>query len=35
MGAFSLLIIDDQPSNFDVIEALLSSPKSEPLSGHT
>lgn len=26
MSAFSLLIIDDHPSNFDVIEALLSSP---------
>lgn len=26
MSEFSLLIIDDQPSNFDVIEALLSSP---------
>ena len=35
MGVFSLLIIDDQPSNFDVIEALLSSPNSEPAPGYT
>ncbi|WP_216919830.1 EAL domain-containing protein [Synechococcus sp. CCAP 1479/9] len=34
MGAFSILVIDDQPSNFDVIEALLSSPHSQPVSGH-
>lgn len=35
MSAISLLVVDDQPSNFDVIEALLSSPHSELASGYT
>jgi diguanylate cyclase len=35
MNVKSLLVVDDQPSNFDVIEALLSSPHSELASGHT
>lgn len=34
MALFSLLVIDDQPSNFDVIEALLSSPHGDMGSGY-
>ena len=35
MSSFSLLVVDDQPANFDVIEALLDSPRSRLEPDHT
>ena len=35
MSSFSLLVVDDQPANFDVIEALLDSPRSRLEPYHT